>query len=478
MGQEIRGRRFTESDFRRFHQALGAETECLQRWHAAGRLATGPACIGAEVEAWLVGADARPAALNTEVIEAVGDDRVVPELARYNLELNTHPRPLAGRSFSALADELTGLAERVGAAAAARGGRLVFVGILPSLRHEDLDLAHMTPLSRYHALNEQVLLLRNRQPLGLEIDGPEPLQCAQSDVMLEAAATSLQVHLQVTPAQAARIYNAAVAVSAATVALAANAPGLFGRALWEETRIPLFEQAVEMGPPRDGHAGPRARVTFGSGYAGEGLYGLFRENLERYAVLLPVTASDDAARLPHLTLHNGTIWRWNRPLVGFDGRGRPHLRLEHRVMSAGPTVTDMVANTAFAIGAICGLAARSRPIEAELPFAVAEANFYRAAREGLTATVRWPGGERSLRALILEELLPLARAGLQAREVPAGEAESWLATVEARVASGRTGAAWQRAWRQRHGRDPAALVEAYLARQRTGVPVHRWDVDR
>ncbi|PWG65245.1 glutamate-cysteine ligase family protein [Spiribacter halobius] len=477
MGTEIRGRRFTESDFRRFRQALTEETERLRQWQRTGRLAAEPACIGAEVEAWLVDALGRPAALNTEVIDAVADGRVVPELARYNLELNTHPRRLAGRSLSAMADELGALAGRVAEIARGRNGALVFVGILPSLRHEDLDVAHMTPLARYRALNEQVLLLRNREPLGLEIDGAEPLRCAQSDVMLEAAATSLQVHLQVAPAEAARVYNAAVVLSAATVALAANAPALFGHSLWEESRIPLFEQAVEMGPPRDGHAGPRARVTFGSGYAREGLFELFRENLERYAVLLPVTASDDPARLPHLTLHNGTIWRWNRPLVGFDGQGRPHLRVEHRVMSAGPTVTDMVANAAFFFGAACGLAARSRPIESELSFAVAEDNFYRAAREGLAATVRWPGGERPLRGLILDELLPLAHLGLQARGVPAGEAESWLAPVAERVARGRTGSAWQRAWRARHGRDRQALVLAYLARQRTGVPVHRWDVD-
>jgi len=477
MGTEIRGRRFTESDFRRFRDALAAETDCLGRWLAEQRLAAEPAHIGAEVEAWLVDARGRPVALNTEIIDALADARVVPELARYNLELNTRPRALAGRSFSAMADELRELAGRVQHAAGQRGGALAFVGILPSLCHEDLDLAHMTPLSRYRALNEQVLLLRNRQPLGLEIDGPEPLCCAQADVMLESAATSLQVHLQVTPGEAARVYNAAVVLSAASVALAANAPALFGRLLWEETRIPLFEQAVEMGPPRDGHAGPRARVTFGSGYANGGLLGLFGENRERYAVLLPVTDEDDPARLPHLTLHNGTIWRWNRPLVGFDGRGRPHLRIEHRVMSAGPTVQDMVANAAFFIGAACGLAARERPIEAELPFAVAEANFYRAAREGLAARVRWPGGERPLRDLILEELLPLARAGLRLRGVPGGEIESWLAVIEHRVARGRTGAAWQRAWRQRHGRDREAMVKAYLARQRTGVPVHHWDVD-
>lgn len=474
MGQDIDESRFTRDDFRAFSLRLQEETEELRTRLAEGRVETGPPRVGAEVEAWLVDAAGEPAPINTQLIERLHDGRVVPELSRFNLEFNTRPQALAGKPFSAFEAELDDLAGRVDALARAEQARLALVGILPTLRDSHLNLDTMSPLARYRALNEQVLLLRNRRSIRLEIDGPEPLCVRHEDVMLEAAATSLQVHLQVPPALAARSYNAALAVSAATVALAANAPALFGHLLWDETRIPLFEQAVEVGPLHHGHAGPLARVSFGTGYARDSLYPLFVENRQHYPVLLPIRPEAPARELPHLCLHNGTIWRWNRPLVGVDGAGRTHLRIEHRVMSAGPTAADMAANAALFVGAVHGLLARQEPIESSLRFADAEENFYAAARHGFEARLRWPGGERGVRDLLVDELLPLARAGLQQAGVEEGEGRHYLGLIRERVESGVTGAVWQRAWLSRHGRDWHGLVAAYLERQRTGVPVHRW----
>jgi len=303
-----------------------------------------------------------------------------------------------------------------------------------------------------------VLRLRKGTPLRLEITGSEHLDSRHHDVMLEAATTSWQVHLQVGAKEAAALFNASMVASAATVAVAANSPFLFGKLLWEESRIPLFEQAVEVGGYAGAAGGPVRRVTFGSGYVRHSLEELFRENLEHYPVLLPVA----------------TIWRWNRPLIGFDSDGTPHLRIEHRVMAAGPTIPDMIANSAFYYGLAIALA---RDMEPGLPFAAARDNFYAAARHGLQAVVQWMDGKRHrLNRLIPDNLLPLAESGLRHTDLSTDDIRRCLGIIDRRVRKGQNGAAWQRAFVARNGRDMAALTLAYLRHQQSGIPVHEWDL--
>lgn len=292
--------------------------------------------------------------------------------------------------------------------------------------------------------------------------------------MLEAAATSFQAHLQVPASETVRSYNAALIASAPVVALSGNSPLLFGRALWQETRIPLFEQALNVGAREDGAHNALAHVSFGSGYVGYSLVECFRETLERFDPLLPVELADTADRLPHLRLHNGTIWRWNRPLVGFDAGGSIHLRVEHRPMAAGPSMTDMMANLACSIGLIAALAAQPAPPERGLAFGDARRNFYDAARLGLDASLRWTDG-RILRADHLPgELVPRARDGLAALGVDSTHADPWMALVEARVAARTTGARRQMARLDALGGNLAALTLDYTLRQAEGAPVHLW----
>jgi gamma-glutamyl:cysteine ligase YbdK (ATP-grasp superfamily) len=477
MGNEITDSQFSRDDFQTFAARLKAETELLKRWWKTGQLAQEPPRIGFELETWLVDAQGRPAPLNAQVMARANDPLLAPELAQYNLEINGTPRLLAGAPFSALQAELEARWAGLREAAGAFDSRIAMIGILPTVKNEDLSLERMSRLKRYEALNEQVLLLRNRRPLRLDIQGEEPLSVEHEDVMLESAATSLQLHLQVTPQDAPKLFNASVMASAATVAVAANSPFLFGRRLWEETRIPVFEQAVAVGPLHGGHSGPLARVGFGSGYGRDALFGFFIENRQHYPVLLPVLMDAPVEQLEHLRLHNGTIWRWNRPLVGFGADGRPHLRIEHRVMAAGPSILDMVANAAFYYGLAFALAETLEGADERLPFPVAERNFYAAAQHGLAAEITWFGGERvELRQLILKELLPLARRGLAGAGVADHEAERYLDIMTARVSSGITGAAWQLAYVNRHGRDFAGLVRDYLQHQESGLPVHQWPV--
>jgi hypothetical protein len=330
----------------------------------------------------------------------------------------------------------------------------------------------MSEMLRYKALNEQILRLRGGRPIKLDIEGRERLQTEHSNSLLEAATTSFQLHLQVPLDEAVRYYNASIIASAPLVAVGANSPLLFGRILWDETRIPLFEQAMDVGGGK-----LFGRCSFGSGYARETLEECFLENREQYPVMLPLALDDVSPQLEHLRLHNGTIWRWNRPLIGFDDDGRPHLRIEQRVLPAGPTTIDMAANMAFFYGLAEWLATADPPPEMRMPFATARDNFYRAARFGVDAQVTWLDDRQStIRELVLWELLPAARAGLSRLQVAGSDILRLLDVIEDRATAGQNGAVWQRRYIETHGRDMAKLLLAYRDRQRGGAPVHSWDV--
>jgi hypothetical protein len=476
MGQEIATSRFSADDFARFRACLADETRLARDTFAHGGFAAGGRVAGFELEAWLLDRNFFPSPCNQSFLARIADPLVVAELSRFNIELGGTPQPLHGRALSLLEDELSATWAKCLRVAHEDEATVVAIGTLPTLRESDLDLASMTPSHRYLALNQEVLRARGERPITLDIAGGgagrDHLATTHADVMLEAATTSFQLHLQVGAAQVARHLNASIVLSAPLVALAANAPFLFGHTLWHETRIPLFEQAVDCGD--DAHP-ERRRVTFGAGYAGPDPTALFTDNLEHYPVLLPMCSDAPSAAFAHLRLQNGTLWRWNRLLVGFDGDGhdRPHLRIEQRVMPAGPSVADMIANAAFYYGAVYMLAHQAVPPEALLPFATARDNFYRAARDGLGATVTWLGGREMPVVELLEHLLPLAREGLQRQSLDAGDIDRTLDLLAVRLRTRRNGAAWQLAHHARHG-DLFRLTADYLEHQRSGLPVHEW----
>ena len=476
MGQDIERTRFDRHDFSRFEARLRAETEVLHELVEQRRLSSHAPVAGLELEAWLIDRQGRPAPCNDAFIERLGSPDVVTELGRFNIELNVPPQPVAGDGLGRLAADLEQTWRRCAEVASAMGLKVVAIGILPTVTDADLTMANLSDRARYRALNQQVLRQRHGRPIRLDIAAPDggALHVEHRDVMLEAAATSFQVHLQVPADEIVRTYNASLLASAPVVALTGNSPLLFGRRLWQETRIPLFEQAINIGAREDGAHAPLGRVCFGSSYAGYSLVECFRENIERFEPLLPVEIDEPAARLAHLRLHNGTIWRWNRPLVGFDADRRPHLRVEHRPMAAGPTIVDMMANLAFAIGLIAALAAEPAAPESRLPFDAARRNFYEAARLGLDSRLRWLDGESCAATDLLAALVPRARAGLATLGVEPSLAGGWMDLIEARVAARATGARWQLARLAALGGDLAALTLDYAARQAEGAPVHRW----
>lgn len=467
MGEEIKATGFTGEDKVRFDARLAKETDLARALFAADKFSRAGYTLGFEIETWIVDHNYFPSSINQQLLEALNNPLVVPELSRFNLELNCDPLPLEGDALGRAYDALTKVWAQCNEVAHRLDANLVMIGTLPTIRDEDLTLDNMSPLNRYYALNSEVLRMRGGRPLRVDILGREHLVSEHQDLMLEAATTSFQVHLK-APADLAHLYyNGSIAASGPILAACGNAPFLFGKALWEETRIPLFEQAVVVPGP--------ARVSMGAGYAKESLFEIFEENLRDFDSLLPIAFDDDPEALRHLRLHNGVIWRWNRPLIGFEEDGAPHLRVEHRILPSGPTFVDMMANAALYLGLAHTLAHAGDNGTGGLSFEEARRNFYTAARHGLDATLTWPGiGEIGADRLLLERLIPAARDGLAGLGVT--DPRGYLDVIEARVRSGQTGAVWQRSALAACGGDLYALMAAYCEGQRSGAPVHEWDI--
>jgi hypothetical protein len=492
MGLTIERERFEPVDYVRFEERL---EECLV---AMGRLlkrpgfGTGPATVGAELELCLVDSQGRALPRNQEVRAETADPRVVLEVDRFNLELNLTPAPLAGRPFAAMANELDQALGIVRRAAAWHGGRLVMVGILPTLRPEDLQLAALSDAPRYRALNNGLRRLR-QEPFRIRIDGADPLELAADDIGLEGANTSFQVHLRVDPDRFADHVNAAQLATGPVLAVAGNSPTFLGHRLWQETRVALFKQAID-DRGTAGRASRRiSRVAFGTGWTRSGPLELLEESVRLHEPVLPVVGperpldrlgrGDGVPALEELRLHQGTVWRWNRAI--YDPADGGHLRIEMRALPAGPTVVDMLANAAFLLGLTLALAPGAAATTRRFAFQQAHHNFYRAAQFGLDAELAWPlapsGRPRILAAPdLVRHLLPTARQGLEDAGVLAEEAGELLSVIEARAASGHTGSAWQRlalaALEPKLGRERAlaAMLEQYMEHQRTGQPVHTW----
>jgi gamma-glutamyl:cysteine ligase YbdK (ATP-grasp superfamily) len=445
--------------------------------------------IGFELELCLLDKQGDPACINaaflTRLQELNTSDQcylqITPELAQFNIELNSLVFHLTGSVLQDLEDELKRLESQCQKVAQSLDCSILMIGSLPTLCEQHLTLKNMSPMVRYKALNEQVLRTRQGQALELNIQGSETLKSVHQNVMLEAAATSFQLHLQIPFSRSVRYYNAAIILSAPIVALSANSPFLFGKALWCETRIPIFEQAVAVGGFQGAVFGPIKRVSFGSGYAQHSLLECFVENDAHYPVLLPEVFKGEINDLTHFSLHNGTIWRWNRPLLAFtedDEKKRDYqLRLEHRVIPAGPTIVDSIANAAFFYGAITALANQYVIPEQQLPFVQAKENFYRAAKHGLKGKITWCAAQNiPIKALILDQLLPLARDGLNQMGIARKDINYYLNIIEQRVHSGQNGALWQRRYVEKYGNNMHQLTQAYLIHQEKGHPVHTWSV--
>lgn len=488
MGQHDIRTQTPPEDQRRFVRSLLDDLVALERMLESGRIESGTPRLGAEQELFLVGRNCEPIAAALPVLETANEPRLTTELGAFNLEANLTPLELRGDCLSRMQAELDEVLARARGAAESHDARVALCGILPTLRHSHFELDYMVPAERYSQLNHRMVEARGRR-FQTYIKGLDELQISSENVMLEACNTSFQVHLQVDPADFARSYNVAQAAAAPVLAAAANSPMMLGRRLWHETRVALLQQSLdtrsEVGTLRDS----RRRVTFGNDWARESVLELLRDDVARFRPLVTIEPerlatelleAGEVPRLASLCLHNGTIYRWNRPCYGVF-EGRPHLRIENRMLPAGPTPADEIANAAFFVGLVHGLLAEVEDVAAAMPFDAAKANFTSAARYGLQARFRWLGEPaRGADHLILRRLIPCARRGLDQLGVDARDSEHYLGILEDRVASGRTGAQWLLDSVESLG--PVRRVEErariatrrMVENQEEGRPVHEW----
>src|SRR5688500_13785505 len=468
MGEEVAATRFTREDRQRYRDKVHRCLDAFARMLAEHRFEDDSRSVGLEIELNLTTDDGLPSMCNATVLERIADADFQTELAQFNVEINVAPRRLGGNVLSELETAVRTTLNNAEEKGRSAGAHMMLIGILPTIDEAHLNAGTLSANPRYELLNEQLCAARG-EDLHIDISGRERLTVFADTIAPEAACTSVQLHQLVAPEAFAEHWNAAQAIAAVQVALAANSPFFFGRELWQETRIALFEQATDTRPEELKAQGVRPRVWFGERWA-TSIFDLFEENVRYFPALLPALYDEDpfekleAGRIPRLgelRLHNGTIYRWNRPIYDVVD-GCPHLRVENRVLPAGPTVADILANAALYYGLVRMLVDEERPLWTRMSFSTAEENFHVAAREGIDARIYWPGiGEVPVAELVLRRLLPVAHEGLERWGVDAADRDRLLGIIEGRCLQHRNGASWQAdAVREleRRGRSRAAAL--------------------
>ncbi len=495
MGLLIDKEEFEEQDFADFADRLQQSLTILHELLSRPGFGEGPLTLGAELELPIIDKAGLAFPINRSLLAQSANSSLQLELNRFNIEYNATPVPLIGSPFTALHTQLTEALRHINGLAAAQGGRVVPIGILPTLSEADLQSQALTDLPRYRALS-WALRHQRHTPFRVCIDGKEPLTMTCNDVTMEGANTSFQLHLRVPPHEFAHLYNMAQLVTPIAVAVSANSPIFVGHLLWDETRIALFKQAIDDRPPHEKNWNQPARVSYGNGWVREGAYELFAEAVGLFPPLMPLISDrppmechrrGELPSLEELRLHQSTVWRWNRAI--YDPTMGGHLRIELRALPSGPTPIDMVANAAFLIGMILGLRAQAQHLLPIFPFDYTHRNFYRAAQAGLDAQLLWPSGtppsprEMPLRDLA-RTMLPIAKQGLGEAGVDEEETDRLLNIIQQRLDTGINGATWQRSmltqFEQGMPRTEAlaAMLERYLTYSNEGRPVTEWSQSR
>ncbi len=490
MGAKTIASDLDKSKLRAFTQHVLGDLRALDAMIREGMIERDVRRIGAEQEMFLVDQRRRPALAAQAMLGALGDRHFTTEIAQFNLEMNLDPQLFGDSCLSRMEAQLEALIAKARGVAAEQDLELVLTGILPTIRKSDLGPESMVPEPRYYALSNALDRLRGGA-YELHIRGVDEVILQHHTVMLEACNTSFQVHFQVAPDEFANLYNISQVAAGPVLAAASNSPLLFGRRLWHETRIALFQQSIDTRSSLDHLRERSPRVTFGNGWLRRSVLELYREDVARFRALLAADLSEDpfavleagqVPRLQALTLHNSTVYRWNRACYGITG-GKPHLRIENRVMPAGPTIQDEMANATFWLGLICALSDRYPDITEVMRFSDAKMNFHAAARHGLRAQLHWIDGETlPAQALICDRLLPAAADALARRGIDPADIDRYFGLLDTRVRSGQNGSEWLLRSFQAMGHRGSlagrlhALTGATIARQKEGKPVHEWEL--
>ena len=474
---------------RLFMQQVLDDVRALELMIEGGTIEDDITRIGAEQELFLVNPETlRPSFRAMEALTEIDDPHFTTELGKFNLECNLDPFELKSGCLIAMETQLRELLAKARAGANRAGADILLVGILPTLEKGDLSLDNMAPIPRYFELDRAMRQLRG-EDFDLHIKGRDDLTIRHGSVMLESCNTSFQVHFQVAPEQFVDLYNIAQLVAGPTLAAATFSPMLFGRRLWSETRIAVFQQSIDTRRSNIHHRLQHPRVRFGERWVEDSVLDIFRQDIALFRLVLTTETEENSlecleqGKIPQLSalrLHNGTVYRWNRPCYGVGG-GKPHLRIENRILPSGPTVLDEMANAAFWFGLLRSLAVDLGDVRPLIGFDSVKTNFLAAARSGLQAQFRWiDGRQHSAQDLILQELIPRSREGLVRLGLDREEIDRYLPLIEERVSSLRTGSSWLMGsleameTRGTPSERISAVMVALRELQQKDEPVHTW----
>ena len=452
--------------------------------------------IGAEQEMCLIDKKTmKPAPIAMEALERMkGYPWVETELAKFNLEINLSPRVFHGTCLGDLEKETLDHLSIIRQNLEPLNADYLLTGVLPTLRKWDLELHNLTPRKRYRALIEAIHSQLIGNSFELRLVGIDELLVKHDSPLLEACNTSFQVHLQVRPQDFIKMYNISQALAAPVMAIAANSPIVFGKRLWHETRIALFQQALDTRTTAYHMRERSPRVIFGTGWMEDSIIEIYKEDIARFRVLLSADVEEDSLmkiyekkvpKLRALQVHNSTVYRWNRICYGVSPNGKPHLRIENRVLPAGPTVADEMANAALWLGAVTGMAQVVDDIRDHLSWEDARDNFSKAARVGIDSAFSWFNDAKiGACELVLKELIPLARQGLESRQVASEDIDRYMGIIEERAKRHMNGARWQlRAYTnliKEVNQDEAlcVLTASMNKNQRKEIPGHEWNLPK
>lgn len=452
--------------------------------------------IGAEQEMVLVNNKTlKVAPIAMEIMEKIGPKPWLDtELAKFNLEINLSPQLFEKDCFKLLENEVRSHLNEINGALSEMDAQLLLTGILPTLRKFDLGMHNLTPKPRYHALMESI----NEQLTGgayeIRLNGIDELRLKHDSPLLEACNTSFQVHLQVSPNEFVKMYNITQAISAPVMAIAANSPLVFGKRLWHESRIAMFQQAIDTRISHDYIRDYSPRVNFGNKWLDESITEIYKDDITKFRVLLAGEDKTDAMeqikkgivpKLKSLQVHNSTVYRWNRPCYGISDNGKPHLRIENRILPSGPTVNDEIANSCFWLGLMIGMADEVEDIRTKMSYEDVHDNFIKAVKFGVDSTFTWFGDKKiSSCDLILNELIPIARKGLKKRKVDSEDIDKYLGIIEQRAKLHTNGARWLlrsfTTLSKESNNDEAlsVITGSILENQKSDIPVHEWKLPK
>ncbi len=478
----------SEEDRRSYMSHLLNDVEIFEQMLTSDIFEKGVQRIGAEQEMVFVDEAYRPAFIGPEINAALHKDFITTEYARFNIEVNADPMPFSGKCLSGMKKNLSDKIALIIEEAKKYKAEVLFTGILPTIRKADTTQDSITPEPRYNALLENVNAQRGKH-YEFNIKGLDELINRDNPSTFGGCMTSLQIHLQVDVDNIINQYNWAQLIAAPTLACATYSPLFLGKRLWHETRIALLKQTTDTRKPYSNTKNEEARVSFGNAWIKDSIVEVYHDDIATYKAFITKEMQEnpkevlDAGQVPKLealSFHNGTVYRWNRICYGCT-EGKPHLRIENRVLPAGPTLEDEIANAAFWLGLMNGMPERYKNLQQKMPFDEVKNNFLKAARLGIEVQFQWLDGQMiSAQDLILNELLPIAQAGLEAAQVDTEEANHYLHIIEQRTRTGHTGSRWMLNSYNRlianstPDETMIAITAGMLERQKQGDPVHCW----